>query len=378
MAARSFSETQRVRYLLGLSTPAEREVIESLYFEDDDAFQKMLTAEDDLIDAYARGELTGEERRRFENSFVSSLRGRDRVQFARAFAGTIPAAQSQESKLPSTLLDIFKRFQSPLLLRTATVVVLFFVVMVLAWLVNDRRRMTNELRELRAEFAELSKRTEVSQRNTDNEGTRTIILPEDLQAQPNKPRRRERRPPASHEAPHLPKVVNKEGEKFVMFTAKAAEILPVREDATLGNATVNKKITDLPLETPNSPNLLTLQIAATRDGVEPLNTYSLTPSSSGQTTIRIPSSRSWIRFRIGLETAAIHEDYRVSIKATDGRPVTSVAWSEPLTPSQTMIDSPVIPTENLPSGDYVLSLMGKESGGSFVIVAVYSFKVTKY
>ena len=169
LAASSISETKRVRYLLGLCSPAEREQIESEYFENEDAFEEMLTAEDDLIDAYARGELAGEERRRFEKIFVSSLRGRDRVQFARAFAGAISATRSVETKLPGTLLDIFKTFRSPGLLRTATIAAVIVFVAVLAWLVIDRRRITNELRELRAESAELSKRTEALQRSSDTE-----------------------------------------------------------------------------------------------------------------------------------------------------------------------------------------------------------------
>src|SRR5215213_2806842 len=117
LAARSISKTKRVRYLLGLSSPAEREHIELEYFENEDAFQEMLTAEDDLIDAYARGELAGDERRRFEKSFVGSLRGRHRVQFARAFADAMSATRPVENKLPGALLDIFKIFQSPGLLR---------------------------------------------------------------------------------------------------------------------------------------------------------------------------------------------------------------------------------------------------------------------
>jgi hypothetical protein len=43
-----------------MSPPAEREHIELEYFENEDAFEEMLTAEDDLIDAYASGELTGD------------------------------------------------------------------------------------------------------------------------------------------------------------------------------------------------------------------------------------------------------------------------------------------------------------------------------
>ena len=100
--------------------------------------------------------------------------------------------------------------------------------------------------------------------------------------------------------------------------------------------------------------------------------------SKGKTTIRIPNSLNWIRFQLVLETAAIHDNYRVGIKTADGLHVTSVNWIEPLTPKQTIIDTPVISTNELSSGDYVLMLMGKDPDGSFVKVAEYPFKVIKY
>lgn len=85
-----------------------------------------------------------------------------------------------------------------------------------------------------------------------------------------------------------------------------------------------------------------------------------------------------MRFQLALETNAIHEDYRVTINTADGRAVTSVDWTEPLTPNQMNIDTPVIPPGDLPSGDYTLLLMGKEPNGSVVKVAEYAFRVIKY
>ena len=399
--ARSISETKRVRYLLGLSSPAEREHIESEYFEDEDAFQEMLTAEDDLIDAYARGELAGEERRKFEKTFMSSLRGKDRVQFARAFAGTVSATPSVETKLPARWLDIFKTFQSPGLSRTATIAAAIVFVAVLAWLFIDRRRMTNELRELRAESAELSKRTQALQRNSETERTRTAentAPPANLRARPDKPRHPERGTTAIQRAPHREEpAVKNAPEKIASGKLEPTKIITV-QSASLGSNFVNKKITQLPLEARNVPNLLTLQTAATRDGYVTgaradqtnitldgvdldSNTYFLmlpNADSSGENTIGITSSRSWIKFQIALETAALHNDYRVYIKTVDGRPVTSVDWIEPLMPNQTILDTPNISTRDVASGDYVLLLMGKEPDGSFVKVAEYSLKFIKY
>ena len=353
LAARSISKTKRVRYLLGLSSPAEREHIELQYFEDEDAFQEMLTAEDDLIDAYARGELSGEERRRFEKSFMSSLGGRDRVQFARAFPRAVSATPSVETKLSGTLLDIFKTFPSPGLLRAATIAAVIVFVAVLSWLVTDRMRINNEP-------AELSKRTESLQRGSDTEGRRaTEMAPQlaDLRAQPEKPKR-ERRIIATQRAISKP-----EQSKKPLNTS----------DPTLGNSFEPKRITELPLNANNVVGLLSLQPANSG----PVDQSNITLDVV-DATIRIQISPSWTRFQIALGRAAVHEDYRVIIKTADGRPVTSVDWMEPLTPNQTIIDTPVISTGDLPSSDYVLLLMGKEPDGSFVKVAEWSFKVIKY
>jgi hypothetical protein len=151
-------------------------------------------------------------------------------------------------------------------------------------------------------------------------------------------------------------------------------------DATIGNTFESRRLTELPLNSNNVVGLLSLRPGVTRTGyVNGGRSDQANITLEGvDATIRILSSLSWIRFQITLETAPSHEDYRVTIKTSDGRPVTSVDWSEPLTPNQTIIDTPAISTADLPSSDYVLLLMGKKPDGSFVKVAEYSFKVIKY
>jgi hypothetical protein len=71
----------------------------------------------------------------------------------------------------------------------------------------------------------------------------------------------------------------------------------------------------------------------------------------------------------------LRQDYRITIETADGRPVTSVDWSEPVTPNQTIMDTPAISTADLPSGYYVLLLLEKQSDSSFDKVAKYSIKI---
>ena len=393
LAVKSLSEVRRVRYLLGLSSPAERERIEAEYFEDEDAFEDMLTAEDDLIDEYARGELGEEERRRFEKVLASSLRGSGKVKFARAFAGSISASRSVETKFLSTSFDILKTVQLPGLLRIVTIAAALVCVAMFAWLVTERSRMINELLQLRAKSTELGKRTEALQQSNDTERSRGAELTAqlaDLRAQSKPPDAT-----VTQRARHLLKVKNNREE---IAKPEQSERAINIQDATLGNTFVNRRITELPRNANNVSNLLSLQPGTPRAGyvaggradqtnitldgidIEPPNTYFLMPRniiSSGETPIRIRRSLSWIRFQLALETAAIHIEYRVIIKTADGHLVTSDNWIEPLTPNQTIIDTPAISTADLPGGSYLLSLMGQEPDGSWIEVAAYSFRVTK-
>ena len=383
MAATSISETERVRYLLSLSSPAEREQIESRYFEDEDAFEEMMTAEDDLIDAYVRGELTSDERQRFEKSFGRSL-DRNRIRFARALTDVTSAYPANKD----ISLHIFKFFRAPVVLRTAMIAVVIVFVAVLVWLVNDRRRMTQEVRDLRGDSPELSRRLDAPQQSTNNEPTRTA----ETGPQPAKPQvtRYESRHSgagtiANRLAQHLP-LVQEIRENFSVVI-------------TPSNTFEAKRITQLPLEAKDIPNLLTLQTANTRgasvpeqradqtnlslDGIDAefRNRVTLVPrnaSNDDEPTLLILSSGTWVRFQLGLETAATHEDYRIRIQTPNGRYVTSAEWTEPLTANQTVIDTPIIFTNDLPSGDYVLVLMGKDPTGHFVKLAEYAFKVSRY
>jgi hypothetical protein len=82
-------------YLLGRLPPDAAERLEGRLLEEDDLFQAMRSAEDDLFDAFARGELTPDDRERFLARFGAD---RDRIAFARALAArTGPTASRRPS-----------------------------------------------------------------------------------------------------------------------------------------------------------------------------------------------------------------------------------------------------------------------------------------
>ena len=91
-------DTEKLRrYLLGNLSPTEDDAVETAYLTSDDVFQKLLAAEEDLIDAYVAGALSEADRRRFEEHFMASPARRERVAFARALARLAPSDVSSPS-----------------------------------------------------------------------------------------------------------------------------------------------------------------------------------------------------------------------------------------------------------------------------------------
>lgn len=86
------------RYLLGELTEAEQTQFEEAYFVDDLLFERFLAVKDELIDSYARHELAGRERERFEQHFLASQSRRQRVNKAREFIRAVTTLSSQTAE----------------------------------------------------------------------------------------------------------------------------------------------------------------------------------------------------------------------------------------------------------------------------------------
>jgi hypothetical protein len=87
----SVDRERAVRYLLGELPEAEREALEEQWFVQDDTLAELKEAEDDLVDAYGRGQLSPERRVLFEARYLQDESGRRRVEFAGALHGAIRA-----------------------------------------------------------------------------------------------------------------------------------------------------------------------------------------------------------------------------------------------------------------------------------------------
>jgi hypothetical protein len=73
-----------IRYLLGSLEEEKAERLDELSVTDDDFAWRLRAVENDMVDAYVRGNLSGETLDRFQSFYLSTSGRRERVEFARA------------------------------------------------------------------------------------------------------------------------------------------------------------------------------------------------------------------------------------------------------------------------------------------------------
>lgn len=337
MTDKTQAGAQRKDYLLGGGTEANRELLEAEFFADDDVFQEMLTAEDDVIDAYARGELSDSERRQFEGRFLTSVDGRGRVQFAQAFAAasahqTITHAPVGSTPTPNFLASIFG---SAIVQRAALATIAIAVIVPFSWLLVERSRTNTELTQLRAERERLNQKADELQRTADAERLRnaeTLAQLKDLQ---------DRSSASGQDSASPAQGSNKRNTK-------------------IDNVTVANNRSNEPVAEDNA--FFDVNPISTRGG--------------SRNTLKTPANTRSITLRLGLEKESSQEDYRASISSANGRLVKMVEFKVTNAPHD-VVQLPAISTTSLRPGDYVIDLMAKQPAGTFERVASYSFRVAQ-
>ena len=181
MADSTENKTLLVRYILGQVSREERVGLEERYFTDSDLFEELVATENDLIDAYARGQLSGVERFQFEGRFLATPELRERVRAARSLAGyssELPSSKSPRlGKLMAgeNAMSPGLRFAFP----TAIIVVLIWV----SWMTISDLRLRRQIDQTNAERAALQQQQQQAQRQIADLSARIQQLQETNQTQ---------------------------------------------------------------------------------------------------------------------------------------------------------------------------------------------------
>jgi len=193
------------RYLLGELSEQEQAQLEESYFTDDALFERFLAVKDEMIDAYARGDLSGQKRERFEQHFLASEPRRERVEEARGFIRAVTAASTNTVTVDRTnpahtaastswWQSISKLFASRSLVWQGALAALLLVALAGSWVLvrhfqnqrAERERVQNEEAARRRQEQERG-RAVVPPANSNGLPTNPTVTPVPQRTPPSKP-----------------------------------------------------------------------------------------------------------------------------------------------------------------------------------------------
>jgi anti-sigma factor RsiW len=170
---RAYNDQLLTEYLLGELPEPDREAIDQLSVTDDEMALRLQVIENDLVDAYVRGELTGSQLEQFNAHYLASPRRRDKVAFARGLQKSLDpmAIAAQETKPPRVLREsapaqkrgvrkgILRRYLlTPRAWQWGMAAALLLLIATGAWLMVENRRLRNHINQAQAQRAELQQR----------------------------------------------------------------------------------------------------------------------------------------------------------------------------------------------------------------------------
>jgi hypothetical protein len=136
-----------IQYLLGSLPEEDTGRFDELSVVDDEFCGRLSAVENDLVDAYARGELSGETAERFQSFYLSSARRREKVRFAETLlihgdrAALVPARPSP-----------WHWFSGPhVALQWSFAATAFVMLAASAYLFRENLALRDQLKQVRAE-----------------------------------------------------------------------------------------------------------------------------------------------------------------------------------------------------------------------------------
>lgn len=169
------------RYLLGDLSEEEREHVERRLMSDDDLYQQLLLAEDELVDEYVTGTLPEQDRAKFGH-FLRSPELQQDVRFTvalrkHALKSAPRAAAEPAPKAPrASRTDWLRKFFMQPALGVSLATALLVAVLVAAWLATQNSQLRRQVGQLRAQQSPPSAPPQVLQEQLASERLRNEQL----------------------------------------------------------------------------------------------------------------------------------------------------------------------------------------------------------
>jgi hypothetical protein len=184
---RSEADQITTRYLLGELSEAEQMALEREYFSSGEAFDRVLAAENNLVDSYVRDRLAPDARQRFEQIYLAHPKRRERVRFAEALAAKVDQSEvraAQASVAESTWGRLLASMRRPKL-AWASSFALVLLAAVGVWYLMETRRLRREFAQAESQRVAQVERERVLQQQIANDHQRAEELAAETARQQN-------------------------------------------------------------------------------------------------------------------------------------------------------------------------------------------------
>jgi hypothetical protein len=184
------------QYILGGLSEEETDRLDEMSLTDDEFAARLQAVENDLVDAYVSGELSGRALESFQAYYLASPKRREKVAIAEGLQGYIGKAQfsSQPERpgqqvsaasltdKPASRKGFLRRyvFMPGLAIRRGVAAAALLVMLAGGWLMMDNLRLRNQIHQAQAERNELQRREQELLTQLREQGTSVSHSEEEL------------------------------------------------------------------------------------------------------------------------------------------------------------------------------------------------------
>ncbi|HKS39680.1 MAG TPA: hypothetical protein VJX74_03630 [Blastocatellia bacterium] len=170
---KTYNDQLLTSYLLGSLPEAETESLDELSITDDEFAGRLQVVENDLVDAYVRGELSGRVLEQFKSFYLLSPKRREKVRLAETFLAFDQRAVTAQAKDARTVLSqnsesnketpkgpsAWRFFAVPRpALQWGLAVASLLILLAAGYLLVDNLRLRNQMNQAQAQARELKQR----------------------------------------------------------------------------------------------------------------------------------------------------------------------------------------------------------------------------
>lgn len=336
MEKQTYNDQTIIQYLLGSLPEEETERFDELSFIDDEFAERLDAVETDLVDAYVKGELSGQALGRFDSYYLASPKRQEKVGFAQALqtiaeraAATRPATTEPDSlpapvasDKPSWWASLLNFFTLP---RLALAAAAMLALAAGGWMVFEVSRLRGQVDQAQARHGALEQREKELREKLEQQQRASSTMEKEL------------------------KQVREEKDRLARLMALDGQLAKSQPPALPAN----------------------LNIA-------PFKLSAPTRSLNQATAISIPAQTDYVALQLELEPDD-YPAYRAALLTQPDRK--PAGWSREKLKSRAAGDAKVIdisiPASLLKSREYFLEVTGLSRSGEVGGSRYYTFRVTK-